>query len=305
MMLVTGSSGFIGTGVRNSLAATQTPARLLVRTVDAETSEPSWLVPFRGDLTDARTVDAAVEGASTIIHAASYIGNDPEMQRRVNVEGTRRLVEAAVRHGAPHVLYVSTFGVYGGAYEPGAREDDVVPRPRSSLSVTRLEAEHIVLANGGSVVRPALVYGEGDRWVLGPLVTLTRSLGAWVEGGRQLVSAIDRDTLGSLVLALAGRAPGGLVFHAALPDPIQMRHLVGALMTRLGLEVPLQSMGLVNATARLRNMGLDPSKIAMITKDTWISADRIWAATGLEAPSPPMQGFTTAAIARYATQISL
>lgn len=244
-VLLVGATGFIGSGIRSALTGTGQPLQLLVRRqVQLVGDRPEVLL---GDLTDARSVAAALNGVSTVVHAASYVGSDPEEQRRVNVDGTRLLVEAAARRGVSRIVYVSTFGVYGGEYPVGMSEFEAVPHPRSPLSRSRHEAERIVLANGGTVVRPALVYGPGDRWVVPALVHLVMALGVWIEDGRQLVSAVGRDTLGRLVAGVSRLDVPGEVFHAARPEPVTIRELTRPALEHLGWEVPAASIDVVEA----------------------------------------------------------
>lgn len=295
-VLLTGGTGFVGGAIRGAADEVGVPLRLLVR--DGRRFEPSRDVVV-GDLSDAASVDAALRGIDTVIHAASYVGHDPDLQRRVNVAGTEILVDRARRHGVRALLYVSTFGVYGGRLAPGAPESEARPSPRSALSASRFEAEQLVLAAGGAVIRPALVYGEGDRWVLGPLVKLIRHLGAWIEGGGQRVSAIDRETLGRLIVGLIGPAAAGGVFHAAMPSPVTVAELAGALMDTVGIERPTSSISRSEASERLGAIGVEASVIEMVTRDNWLDAHKIWAATGLPEPVANVR-LTQAAVRHYA-----
>ena len=284
--LLTGSSGFIGTGIRSALLNAGHSTRVLVRAPSVGAQNPPALVTFQGDITDETGLLPALNGVSTIVHAASYIGENPEMQRRVNVDGTRKLVKAADHQQVQRLLYVSTFGVYGGNYAAGAAEAQIDPLPRSSLSWSRREAELIVLAHGGTVIRPALVYGRGDRWVIPPLVTAVLAHAVWFNEGQQLVSAIDRDTLGKLIVALIGAPQHEGVFHAARPAPVPIRSLVQPVIEQLGRSIPTRSVTTSQAKRMLEAAGLDRSKIEMISQDSWIDSSKIWGVTGLREPNP-------------------
>ncbi|MFF2389358.1 NAD-dependent epimerase/dehydratase family protein [Agromyces sp. NPDC058104] len=275
--LLTGSTGFIGSGIRQALTSAGHPARLLVRNPIPDLEDvPAGVVPSFGDLTDTDSIAAALQGTTTVIHAASYVGDDQEMQRRVNVEGTRHLVETAASLGVRSFVYVSTFGVYGGDYPVGAAEVDIAPHPRSALSASRREAELIVLDHGGTVIRPALVYGPGDRWFIPPLIKLILSLDAWIDDGEQLVSTIGRDRLGELIVALLGSSPGSGVFHAAHREPIRIRQLADPVIKRLGRRVPTESISVEQARVRLERAGVRESAIQLVTADSWINSEKIW-----------------------------
>jgi nucleoside-diphosphate-sugar epimerase len=74
---------------------------------------------------------------------------------RVNVEGSKRLLEAAREAGVEQVVFVSTISAFAGA--------------RSDYGRAKLAVEAMVLAMGGTVVRPGLVWGERPGGMFGSL----------------------------------------------------------------------------------------------------------------------------------------
>ena len=99
-VLVTGGTGLLGRAVVAKLAASGHDARIMTR----RSGRPGQVV---GDLATGVGLDAAVYGVAAIVHLASA----PRDARRVDVAGTRRLIEAAHRAGRPHLVYVSIVGV--------------------------------------------------------------------------------------------------------------------------------------------------------------------------------------------------
>lgn len=307
-VFLTGATGFIGSGIRHALARARVPTRLMVRSVLAEKRlTATGQTAVIGDVTSKRTLLGALQGTATVVHAASYVGADPDLQRLVNVEGTRKLVEAATRADA-RVVYMSTFGVLGSNYAAGASEATATAAPRSALSRSRYEAEQIVLAHGGNVIRPALVYGVGDRWVMPTLVRLTLALDAWIEDGLPLVSAIDNETLGELTVAVTLRPPSGEIFNAAMAHPVRVRQLVEPLFRGLTIPSPTRSINTISASDELIRLDIDASKIAMIARDTWIDAAKIWAFTShakpqsqVHYPKPLLNWYRTRMATKQAT----
>ena len=98
--LVTGGTGVLGRQVVERLRAAGAGARVLSRS-----GRPGTI---RGDLLTGEGLDGAVRGADTVIHCAS---SPFRQSRRVDVEGTGRLLEAAARAGVSHVVYISIVGV--------------------------------------------------------------------------------------------------------------------------------------------------------------------------------------------------
>ena len=97
--LLTGATGFIGRHTARRLAADGHNLRALVRsTSDAAELRDLGVDLVEGDVADWNAVCAAVEGCRLIVHLANVYSmweRDPAIYRRVNVEGTRRVAQAA------------------------------------------------------------------------------------------------------------------------------------------------------------------------------------------------------------------
>lgn len=111
-VLVTGASGFLGSAVARALLARGVALRVLVRPA----SPPGNLQGLgaelvRGDLTDPTSLVAALRGIRYLFHvAADYRlwAPDPSVILRVNVDGTRALMRAALEAGVERVVHTSS-----------------------------------------------------------------------------------------------------------------------------------------------------------------------------------------------------
>ena len=116
LTLVTGATGFVGNNVLRLLLDRGEAVRVLAR----ETSDPRPLEGLgvevvRGDVCDPEAVRRACEGATCVIHAAGYVQigrSDLDRHRRINVEGTRNVAEAARATGA-RLVHVSSCDAVG------------------------------------------------------------------------------------------------------------------------------------------------------------------------------------------------
>ena len=99
-ILVTGGTGVLGRRVVDLLEQAGVETRVLSRG-----GRPGTI---RGDLLTGEGLDRAVRGADTIIHCAS---SPLRNTRRVDVEGTRRVLGAAARASVSHLVYVSIVGI--------------------------------------------------------------------------------------------------------------------------------------------------------------------------------------------------
>jgi nucleoside-diphosphate-sugar epimerase len=288
MMLLTGSSGFIGSALHGQLAARNGIRLRLLRRNELSGVRPGTEV-VRGDLADARSLAGCCEGVDVIVHAASYVGPDAAACTRVNQDGTARLLDEARRAGVRTFVYVSTASVYGPGPHENIGEDAAPPRPRSPVSVSRAAAEAQVRAAGGTVVRPHLVYGAGDRWVVPGLAGLLSRLPGWIDEGAARLSMIQVGDLARLVCALALRPPhdaAGAAYHANHPEPVRVRDAGLALRHRFGTKLPATSMTYQEVAELDSPAGVNARHLEMIATDHWFASERLWELTGCRPGLP-------------------
>jgi threonine 3-dehydrogenase len=102
----------------------------------------------RGDLLDADQLDAlfAKVRPTCVIHLASLLSGSCEQDRtrgwRVNMDGSFALLEAALRHNRPTVLFASSLAAYGGRL-PDVLTDDTPQWPESLYGVTKMAIERL------------------------------------------------------------------------------------------------------------------------------------------------------------------
>jgi dihydroflavonol-4-reductase len=112
MILVTGGSGFVGAAVVRQLLAAGHEVRALIRPTSVRTNLARLPVEIvQGDLRDAASLRRAMAGIRFVFHvAADYRlwARQPEEIVRTNVEGTRALMEAALRAGVERIVYTSS-----------------------------------------------------------------------------------------------------------------------------------------------------------------------------------------------------
>ncbi|MFF9626912.1 NAD-dependent epimerase/dehydratase family protein [Streptomyces griseosporeus] len=301
-ILVTGGTGFIGAHVVPLLRAAAPPGRpgpalrLLTHRRPGPHEPAPELETVTGNLADPRTLHGVCEGVTTVLHLAARVGGTEEECRAVNEEGTRALLAEAARCGVRRVVQLGTAAVYGDGGHRGAPEGGIPEAPVSATSATRLAGERLVLAAGGTVVRPYLVYGEGDRWVVPSLLRLLERIPHWVDGATARLSLISAPALAAALteLALAPRPSEGRVLHAAHPQPVSVRELMTTVCRALDREPPEGDLTLAEARDRLTDPAARRS-LDLLAHDHWYDSTRLWSTVTTD-PGPPF----TADFAAYA-----
>ncbi|MFF3942273.1 NAD-dependent epimerase/dehydratase family protein [Streptomyces phaeofaciens] len=299
-VVLTGATGFIGSHALRALldpdpAGGGRPAvrvRALVRNVpDGEgTDSVEWV---RGDLTDPASVRGLCEGARAVVHLASYIGGDERRCEAVHVHGTRTLMAEAARAGAGRVVQLSTAAVYGAGPHRGVAVDEIAAEPVSAVSRTRLAGEAYARRAGAVVLRPGMVLGAGDRWVVPGLRELVERVPAEWDGGRALQTVVAAGDLGRLIAAVAvgpSVVPPG-TYHAGHPEPVRIGDLLAALAA-LGVLPPRPDADWPLAVCRER-LRETPGRVserqfALAAEDHWYLADELWKRAGADPGPGPL-----------------
>src|SRR3989304_664037 len=172
-IFITGSTGFIGTHTTELLAKSNHKLKLLIRKTSKSSFTKSQNITLvEGDLTDKNSLLKGMEGCDSVINIAGHYTfwePDKSIYSKVNIEGTRNLMECALESNIKKVVHVSTAGVFGKPKEdPFTEESSVGPDRYSEYFRTKYEGERIawdLCEKEGLplvVIYPVCVLGAGD-----------------------------------------------------------------------------------------------------------------------------------------------
>jgi nucleoside-diphosphate-sugar epimerase len=245
---VTGGSGFVGGALIERLRREGRDVRALARSERAaDRVRALGAEPVMGDLDDLH-----IEDCEVCFHAAAKAEDfgDPADFERVNVQGTRNVVDACRAGGVRRLVHVGTEAALMVG-QPLVNVDEAAElRPDSPVlySASKAKAEQIVRGANGSgletvVVRPRFVWGRGDTNLLPQIVEMVRSgRFRWVGGGRHLTATthIDNTVEGLWLAATRGQAGG--VWFVTDGEPVVWREFLTALVGTQGVEIPDKSV---------------------------------------------------------------
>ncbi|MGB9107327.1 MAG: GDP-mannose 4,6-dehydratase [Telluria sp.] len=233
--LITGLRGFTGHYMARELSAAG--YRVFGTVLPGENTGPDL---FAVDLLDRAAVAAAVEQVrpDVVVHLAAIAfvaHNDAEQMYRVNVVGTRNLLEAlaAGAHKPSSVLLASSANIYGNA-QVAVIGEDVAPNPANDYAVSKLAMEYMARLWMDklpiTIARPFNYTGVGqaENFLLPKIVSHFRKGARRIELGNL---AVARDFSDVRMVArsyrrLLAAAPAGETFNVCSGQPHSLESLI-------------------------------------------------------------------------------
>src|SRR5580704_1915632 len=218
-VLVTGASGFLGSAIASALRARGHAIRVLARRSSPRTNLNAADVVCEGDLRDRASLAAALKGVRYLFHAAADYrlwARNPEEIRRSNVEGTRLIMEEALKAGVERIVYTSsvatlklTDGAVSTEDNPLADGEGIGAYKQSKVAAERL-VEAMIQRDGlpAVIVNPSTPIGPRDvrPTPTGRIIVEAASgrMPAFVDTGLNLVH-VDDVAAGHLAALERGR----------------------------------------------------------------------------------------------------
>src|ERR1700751_4090184 len=282
---VTGPTGEIGQAVVSALERSPDVGEIVgMARRPFDPGERGWkkVVYRRGDVLDRRKVTRLVEGADVVIHLAFIIMGNAKQSRRVNLDGSSNVFEAAAAEGVRRVIYASSVAAYGfHGDNPQPLTEDVPARGTSAhyYSAQKAEAEALLAdALYGSrtkayVFRPCIVAGPqapllidslpytqvSDR-LPGPVLSLLEGVPilrpVLPDPGIPFQLVHHDDVASAMRAATVGRGKPG-VYNLAGPDELTVRQLADELGW---YSIPVPELAVDAAAEAVSRLGFLPTQ---------------------------------------------
>ncbi|HUZ47353.1 MAG TPA: NAD-dependent epimerase/dehydratase family protein [Terriglobia bacterium] len=257
MLLLTGSTGYLGSRIAQELIERGEPFRVLVRDAARLSFDPAdcGCEVVVGDLRDTESLRKALQGAKYLIHSAALVKmwvRDRRDFGRINVDGLKAVLEAADRAGVERVVYTSSFIAVGPSSDPNAAEGLRNRGPYSNeYEETKALALDWLRAEGFArypvvALLPGVIYGPGPSTegnLVGGMIEQYRSgkfPGLLGSGEQRWGFAFNRDVVLAHLQALEKAKVGEEYFLAG--DNRTLNDLFRILAEITGVKRPVRHL---------------------------------------------------------------
>lgn len=251
-VLITGASGFLGSYLVEELVrqAKHEIVALVRSSSDISRLKELGVELRYGDMTDAASLMEAVHGVEAVVHLAAYYTffGKKDMHQRVNVEGTRNLLEAMLHHRVPWIIYCSTTEVIGPT-SGGAVDEDAPSNPAYEYGASKVRAERLVKEFGDkgvkyTIIRPSGIYGprnldDVSYWFI---ITFAKSIASrfMIGSGKKVLMFVHvKDVVQGFLLCLEKKQVAqGKVYFITDDRAYSYEELYGIIAEILGKPRP-------------------------------------------------------------------
>jgi len=240
-ILITGATGFIGQHIVRVCA--DTGLEVIPTGNKSNADWKDYFQYFQSDLTTPNVLDEKLIGVDCVVHSAGLAHQfkgvkDSSLFHKINAEATANVARSAVQAGVRHFILISSVSVYGA--NGGVNSNENSPcNPQDLYGKSKLEGERLTVEicdkskMSLTILRPAAVYGEGDK---GNVMRLLRLIEGgrfiWIGNGSNRKSLIHVEDVARACLAVIEKESEGVFNLASTPNT--MREIVNGLADALG-----------------------------------------------------------------------
>lgn len=232
MILVTGGLGVMGSTLVKGLADRGFKVRVLDNSDRFRSRLDGYDVDIRiGDITRPETLAGCFDNVDTVYHlAAVLIVYDASLFQKINVEGTRNIIDASIAAGVKHFILVSSASVTYAHTTP--------------YSLSKRKTEHLIKTQNAmkwTIVRPTLAYNEsgGEEFNMFLAYLKKYPFVPFIGAGRSLKRPVHCDDLMKGFLAIAGNPKAyGKTYAFSGGEAIAIRDMARLMLKHVGGEKP-------------------------------------------------------------------
>jgi nucleoside-diphosphate-sugar epimerase len=299
-ILVTGASGFIGSGLVSALSEAGHDVCALMRpSASSEFLKGVKFTRLSGDLGDQESLSRACENVDAVYHVAGLTAaRNKEEFFKFNAEATRNLANAAIKSGSvKKFIFVSSLAAAGPSFGLSPRSETETDTPVSMYGESKLRAELYLDELKGKLnfiaIRPPMVYGPRDKNVFLFFKTIQKQwmpiLPAKTPTGHKYYSAIHVDDLITALVAALDAPEADFANGERFFVSDGQIYTYERIMTTIAQELKVKpfrfkvpsmimksmaSMGSLAGRALNTNFPMNQDKLNELTPDYWICSSQ-------------------------------
>lgn len=250
-ILITGGTGFIGKHFIPELLKENHSIRLLVRNIDkAKKLFGDTCEYFVADINDKEALKGCCENIDIVYHMVAKVGNELPTEetlkqfRKVNVDGTKNIMEEAKKANIKKFIFVSSIAAMGIV-----REDVITEKskctPYLPYQISKYEAEQMLLEEYEKtnfpvvIIRPTKVYGVGENeYSYLTLAKLCKKhVFPRVGAGKNYTSNVYVTDLVQALVNLVNRGKLGEVYNITSENSIAFEDSAKVIAKELGIRI--------------------------------------------------------------------
>jgi len=228
-ILVTGSSGFLG--------------KSLVKELKKKHSVKEFDLVFGNNILEKKECEKAAKGIDIIVHMAAVLDEGSALLYKVNVEGTKNILEAGAKARIKQFVFLSTVGVHGKLKKEISEESSIAPE--TAYEKSKAQAEKLVFESQEmlpiTIIRPALVMGANNYWK--SIVKFLKKDFPLPGKGNNIFQTVFIDDLVSAIVFLINNPNAmGETFIVAQKEKPSLRQVCELFRKELGLKQECKTM---------------------------------------------------------------
>jgi UDP-glucose 4-epimerase len=271
-VLVTGGAGFIGSHVVDALVARGDEPHVLDDLSKGQIANLAMDVPLYVLDMASSPLDRLFEVKfDAVVHCAAQTNvmrslADPELDRRINIDGLQRVLDATVASGVLRFVFISSGGAIYGETD-GAASEHSAPRPENPYGRHKLEGEAIVAGApiAGVSLRLSNVYGPRQRSdaeggvasIFAERLAAGLPLRIYGDGGQQRDFVHVADVVAAIMLALDDTTMGG-IWNVGSGEATSVNELAALMIEAFGEHTIIERLP---ARGEIRRSCLDVTKL--------------------------------------------
>jgi dihydroflavonol-4-reductase len=310
-ILVTGSNGFVGSHICETLLENGYKVRAMVRrTSNLANIKGLDLELVYGDLNDAESLSEAVKDVSVVVNNGGLTkAIDPAVFNKVNAEGTENILRAVLEDN-PDIekfIQVSSTAASGPADSMTPRDENQTPKPLTEYGRSKLKGEVIAKKYSEKIpvviLRPSAVYGPRDPEMFTFFKIIKWGIKPTFGTGESYINfTYVKDLALSVVKSIESNVPSGEVYFVTEKKVYtysQAGDIISGLLGGRALDIHIP-VSVVNLAGRIsEEIAKRRNKAVIFTKDKaieisqkyWIfSGDKIERDMGFVAPTSFREG---------------